>query len=217
MNEFRKLNSVRKGLLTNAVTLWRSKSSVKRMETNVQELQQKTRAEKLSVLLDELYKNRLRDSLEALKDQVRELRIKKRAINFIMKSNFGRMHYYFHKWKNVPKKSYLHENNALTILQNVLRKIWNRNMKLGFDPLKDIWYEIAQIKRKYILQMLHRTEGKTKLYFHLWAHNARNIAHIEACKATFSMFETLNFVLKDNFSSIFSPDMNAQKMSEAIR
>ncbi len=187
------------------------------MATNVEELNKKTSIEKLSFLIDELYKQRMKESIECLKDQVRERKIKKRAINFIMRSRFGRIHYYFNKWKKMPNKSYLKENNALSVLQNVLKRLSNKNLKLGFDPLKNIWHEIAQIKRKCILQMLHITSNKSKRYFDIWAHNARNIAHISACRATFSLFETLNTVLKENFSGLYSLDINAHKMAEAIK
>lgn len=213
----RRLWKIRHDLLANAIAQWKNKSTLKRMATSVQEIHMNIGAEKISDFLDEKYISHVKAGFESLKMHLHEQRIRKKAINFISRTRFGKMQYYFLKWKKTPNKSYLKENHALTKLEKVLTRVAIRNMKLGYDPLKEIWYEIAQIKRKYILKMIYLTQHKSKRMFDLWAHNAKNISHIIACRSTLDLFENLTTVLKDNIAPIVTINRSHRLMAEAIR
>ena len=161
--------------------------------------------------------NRLREALKAFQENKRIAQIKKRVILKFMKTNTGLMYRAFEKWKSLPSKRQLLKKRSVTDIEMFMYKFTQSRIKYAFEKLKDIWYEIRDIKRKYIRQMLYISQDKKKRMFTTWANIARNLKYVSLSRATITVFEILSSVEKNNTYLLFTHDRETEKKIEAIR
>ena len=137
-------------------------------------------------------------------------------INGLLKTKFGQLLNAFNKWKNLPTKTEIKKRSVVSKLEGKLWSIYLRKLKSGFDPLKDIWYEIVNIKRKAIRQLLLVTENKSHRLLHKWAAITANLKQIEACRNAVTIFSTIDEALMYEIRQLLAPERVALKRKQAL-
>ena len=88
---------------------------------------------------------------------------------------------------------------------------------MGFDPLKDIWYDIGAIRKRALNKIIILTQNKVKTSFNAWHQNVTHTRHIEACKATIEVFNSLSDGLSNQLQFVLESDHDAQKKIAVIK
>ncbi len=164
------------------------------------------------------FKNKkLRDALKAFQENRRIALIKKKVILKFMKSRTGQLYRAWEMWKNLPSKRQLLKKRSVTDIELFMYKFTQSRLKYGWDKIKELWYQMRDIKRKYIRQMLYISQDKKKRMFSSWANTSRNLKYVSLCKATMSVFEILSSAEKNNTYLLFSNDKASEKKIDFIR
>ncbi len=147
-----------------------------------------TRLERYAIKLKNYQKKR---GLQAFLENQRRADVKKKVIQTFLKSQTGQKYRAFEKWKNLPSKRKLQKKRSVSDIELTIFKFTQNRLNYGFEKLKEIWYEIREIKRKYLRQMIYITQDKKKRMFNTWANASKHLRYISVCKSTISMFEIL--------------------------
>ena len=186
------------------------------MSENLNQMKKATGSSAIGQKLQGLINLRQKDAFNALSEHKRVTDIKKRAITMFLKTNYGQIYFAFMKWKNAPPKQ-INAMLQLTDLQKILLKIISRKLKLGFDAIKKEFEEKNLIKIDAIKTMIKSSTGKQHYLFNLWAKQVRTEINIEACKNTFSIFDILNYGLKNFTSIVYENDHNSEKKHACLK
>ena len=157
-----------------------------------------------------------RDALSDLKAHIKNVSIKKRVLLGIYKTRAGALFKAFNLWKNAPKASDYKKHADANSFEKLFEKLIYMRKKQSFDSLKDIWYHAEEIKKQCLKKMLYISGNKKKIYFDHWAHNIRNLRHIEACKNTISLFESMREALNVQMRPVISDSTKDRLMLEAL-
>ena len=160
--------------------------------------------------------NLLREAFSKLKRLNAAADIKRRFFVGVYKTNFGMLQNAFNHWKYLPKPEDPTKKAAIGSLAYQLNKIYELSLKKGFDPLKELWFERNEVKRKAVQLFITATQDDLKRIFFLWKNNAKDLTHALLCRKTLILFENLNFGLKNHFSTIVQAGSKQEKKSKLI-
>ena len=122
----------------------------------------------------------------------RQAKLKKKVLNNLLKTRIGSVLRVMDIWKRLPTKSEQKKRDATSNVEGIFVKLQNRRLKAGFEALKDVWYEIRNIKIKYLRHLIYVTTDKKKRMFTAWANNAKAIRYVEASRSVIHAFETIS-------------------------
>jgi len=196
---------------------WKNFVETSKLEDEAENKQKKLSIFNLCKIFNQLVAKELKETFEILRENKRVLSLKKKFLLALFKTRQGRKYYAFEKWKSLPSKKELRRKDSTNRIFNLVQRLEEKVKKIGFDTLKEEWYQIREIKRRAIREIIYVTTSQKKRTFDTWRLNARNETHILKCKHTISVFETLTSVLKDNFAAVCYLDINAERQRAILR
>ena len=156
--------------------------------------------------LQKLYLDNISSSYRAIKEHIRRENIKKRAMNYFLRSSHGILFASFEKWKALPPKENPAQIRILSKLDRALEAILKRKLKAGFEALKSIIEENNEIKLKATRKLFSMTIHKQKNSFNTWKNLANVEKNIESCKNAIFTFTLLKQKLKENTTLFLTAD-----------
>ena len=161
---------------------------------------------KLSLLERRLSRNYVKECFEELKYNVQVHKTKKRVLLGLLKTNFGLLHDYFNRWKNLPKPEDPRKQMGVGTVSFQLIKLYERAIKHGFDALKSVWHEKNEAKRACVRRILYMTQSSQKRLFDHWKAATIFARNAERCRETLNFFEVVKYSLNSNIAAALEPD-----------
>jgi hypothetical protein len=138
------------------------------------------------------------------RDFAKTERIKARFFNGLHKTTFGKLLLAFNKWKYLPNKKKDTQEKASLLIGNKIQQMLLNRYKSGFDPIKEIWWEKENIKRRAVRDILYSTVQKHRLAFNKWLEYTRTLKALETCKKVVRFTDAFKAALTTNVTPLYT-------------
>lgn len=121
------------------------------------------------------------------------------------------------KWKSLPSIDEIEKRDSSDAIGIILTNLLNKRIKGCFDELKEVWYEINDIKKQALRDMIYMTTSRQQRMFDRWREHAKEMTSMIKAKKTVKFFEVLNQKLHSNVSFITEPDRDLPQKVATIK
>ena len=193
--------------------MWRNAKDALILNEQISSNQKFYGTAKITDSLQKLYFTNISSSYHSIKEYIRKTNIKRRALNYFLRSNHGMLFAAFEKWKSLPPKENPEQSRILSKLDKALETIVKRKLKAGFEALRSIIEEDNEIKLEAMRRLFSITIHKQKNSFNTWKNIVNVEKNLESCKNIIFTFALLKQKIKENTTLFLTsdPDMKIKK------
>jgi hypothetical protein len=132
------------------------------------------------------------------------------------KTKAGRLYDCWAKWKALPERNNLKNNQKAHKFEQGLKRFADRTLTKAVNAFKHEYDECQQLKKRAAIQMIELTQtSQRKMYVH-WIKIVEQIREYRKCRSIFRNFESLYKVIKSVADNALANSKEAKMKEDAI-
>lgn len=197
-----------------AFYIWAMRSLKRKLQGELNLGLRLKKTDQLAFKLDIMYRNAIKDAFGCISRNMREHKLRVRAILCMQRTVFDQLRNAFLTWRNYNYR--LKDENCKKIFFSLRDLRW-KHLLWGFSGLRDEFLRKHNLMRKAIKKMEISTVSTTKFYLYRWKKATEVLRLFDKLKKTIKLFKVINEGLKVSTEPLFHSALVKEKKLNSLK